>query len=382
MREALRPCRNQGQAKPKPGAEPPRIGGVILATVHPPEPQAMTHDQQRALLTLCLMAAFADAGQNTPEREHIRRIAQSLSGQGEQPIDVMPLMQDVLLGRADLAACAAQLGDASQRQLAYEMALGVCEADGSTSPAEADFLQRLASALGLNSDATAPAHAVAQQAALADAPLDGPWPLVLAPQTGAGSDATGTGDAGRSPQPASSGERPSSLPATELRSMILNASILNGALELLPETLASMAIIPLQTRLVYRVGQAHGYEMDRGHIKDFLATVGVGLTSQYVEQFGRKLLGGLLGSLGGKLGRGVGQQTASSAMSFVSTYALGHVAWRYYAGGRQLDGASLKAAFSDMTASAQSLRSEYLPQMQERARTLNLQQILAQVRGG
>lgn len=42
-----------------------------------------------------------------------------------------------------------------------------------------------------------------------------------------------------------------------------NAAILNGALELLPETLSTMAIIPLQMRLVYNVGKAHGYEVER-----------------------------------------------------------------------------------------------------------------------
>ena len=70
--------------------------------------------------------------------------------------------------------------------------------------------------------------------------------------------------------------------------MILNYAILNGALELLPESLATMAIIPLQMKMVYRVGMSHGFELDRGHIKDFIATLGVGLTSQYVEQIGRK----------------------------------------------------------------------------------------------
>ena len=89
--------------------------------------------------------------------------------------------------------------------------------------------------------------------------------------------------------------------AAELDKMILNYSILNGALELLPQSLASMAIIPLQMKMVYRVGKAHGFELDRGHIKDLLATMGVGLTSQYVEQIGRKLIGGLLGRIGGGL---------------------------------------------------------------------------------
>src|ERR1044072_3047760 len=84
----------------------------------------------------------------------------------------------------------------------------------------------------------------------------------------------------------------SSTPDAEMDKYILNHAIVNGAVELLPQSLATMAIIPLQMKLVYRIGQSYGYEMDRGFIKEFLATVGVGLTSQYVEQVGRKLLGG------------------------------------------------------------------------------------------
>ena len=136
--------------------------------------------------------------------------------------------------------------------------------------------------------------------------------------------------------------------------MILNYSILNGALELLPQTLASMAIIPLQMRMVYRIGKAHGFELDQGHIKDLLATVGVGLTSQYLEQFGRKLVGGLLGRVGGGLLGGLGSASTGAAFSFATTYALGQVAKRYYAGGRTIDTAGLQQAFSDMLGRAKA----------------------------
>ena len=142
-----------------------------------------------------------------------------------------------------------------------------------------------------------------------------------------------------------------------------------------------MAIIPLQMRLVYGIGRAHGFELDRGHIKDFLATVGVGLTSQYLEQAGRKLLGGLLGRVGGGLLRGVGQQAVSTGMSFASTYALGHAAKRYYAGGRSLSTDMLKQAYASVTQEAQGLQTRYLPQMQEQARTLDVGKVLAMVRG-
>jgi len=153
-----------------------------------------------------------------------------------------------------------------------------------------------------------------------------------------------------------------------------------AALELLPESLSTMAIIPLQMKLVYRLGQAHGFELDRGHVKDFLATLGVGLTSQYLEQAGRKLLGGLLGKLGGGLLGGLGKQAVSSGMSFASTYALGHVARRYYAGGRSLTTQMLRQSFDDMLGEARGLQARYLPEMQTRARSLDAAQIVQLVR--
>ena len=111
---------------------------------------------------------------------------------------------------------------------------------------------------------------------------------------------------------------------------------------------------------------------------NFLATIGVGLTSQYLEQAGRKLLG----KLGGGLLGGVGKQAVSSGMSFATTWALGQVARRYYAGGRSLSTQTLKDAFAGLTQEAQGLQSRYLPAMQEQARTLDAGRLLSMVRGG
>ncbi|MDH4106584.1 MAG: GTPase, partial [Gammaproteobacteria bacterium] len=163
---------------------------------------------------------------------------------------------------------------------------------------------------------------------------------------------------------------------------ILTASITNAALELLPESIASMAIIPLQMRLVYRIGKAHGYEMDSSHARDFIATLGVGLTSQYVEQFGRKLLGGLLGGIGGGLGRAVGRQAASSGLSFATTYAIGRVAQRYYAGGRTLDTATLKETFTSLLAEARGLAPKYQSQIEHAAQTIDTRNLVSLVRQG
>jgi uncharacterized protein (DUF697 family)/tellurite resistance protein len=311
----------------------------------------MNASEQRAILTVCLMAAFADGGNSERERAAIKRIADTLS-EGGAP-DASAIYQDVLLHKPDLATVAAAIAQPEQRQFAYEMAVCVCDADGATTPAERAFLAKLAQALGLDAGA---AQAFTRQAdAVSSAPIEGP---------------------------ALDGAIVAAVPANgaELDRMILNYATLNGALELLPQSLGSMAIIPLQMKMVYRVGKAHGFELDRDHIKDLLATMGVGLTSQYVEQFGRRLLGGLLGRIGGALLGGIGSVTTGAAFSFATTYALGHVAKRYYAGGRTIDAAGLQQAFASMLGEAKQLQGKYAGQIAERARTLDLDKLLSLVR--
>lgn len=313
--------------------------------------QGITDSERKSILTISMMAAFAD-GSVDREREEIRRIADGLGA--ESGIDVAGLYQDVLLRRVTIAEAVAGLQSAQAKQVAYEMAVCVCDADGARSPEERAFLGDLRQSLGL--DAAAGARFAEQADAVAAAGTAGAAGAVVAAQ--------------------------SSMSEAELDKTILNAAILNGALELLPESLSTMAIIPLQIRLVYRIGKSYGYELDSGHIKDFIATLGVGLTSQYIEQIGRKLLGGVLGALAGGLGRGLGRQAASSGMSFASTWALGHVAMRYYAGGRVLSTDMLREAFQQMLGQAKALRGNYLPQMQEQARSLTPARVMELVRGG
>jgi uncharacterized protein (DUF697 family)/tellurite resistance protein len=311
----------------------------------------MTAEAQRAVLTTCLMAAFADGGNSDAEREEIRRIAARLSD-GAQ-VDVAALYQDVLTARPDPATIAASLPAPEQRQLAYEMAVCVCNADGATSSQERDFLAALARAFGLDAGA-AKAH-VDNGDAIAGAPLSGS---------------------------ALDGALVAAVPANDadLDRMILNYAITNGALELLPQSLASMAIIPLQMRMVYRIGKAHGFELDRDHVKELLAALGVGLTSQYVEQIGRRVLGGLLGRIGGGLLGGLGSAATGAGFSFATTYALGQVAKRYYAGGRTIDAAGLQQAFASMLSDAKQMQGKYTAQIAEQARTLDVNKLLAAVR--
>jgi uncharacterized protein (DUF697 family) len=253
----------------------------------------------------------------------------------------------------------------------------VCDADGVQGPAERDFLQKLAAALGISSASAAAtssqADAIAEAAEAEPAPLTG---AVTGTVTGAVAGAATAGAA------AGTLTGRASMSDAEMDKTILNASITNAALELLPESLASMAIIPLQVRLVYRIGKSYGYPMDASHAKDFIATLGVGLTGQYLEQFGRKLLGGLLGGVGGGLGRTVGRQAASSGMTFATTYALGRVAQRYYAGGRTLDTASLKQTFTDLLGEARGLAPRYREQIEQKAATIDTRSLASLVKQG
>jgi len=309
---------------------------------------ALNAQEQRSVLTICLMAAFADGAKHEREREEIKKVAAALAGDGS--VHIAALFQDVLLKRVSLDEAAAGLSTHEAKLLAFEMAVCVCDADGAQSDAERSFLRGLRTALGI--DAGQAEAYTARAEAVAAAPIAPAAPAIASTMT-----------------------------ADEMDKAILNAAILNGALELLPESLATMAIIPLQMKLVYRIGNSHGFELDRGHIKDFLATAGVGLTSQYLEQAGRKLLGGLLGKVGGGLLGGLGKQAVSSGMSFASTYALGHVARRYYAGGRTLSVQALREAFDAMVGEAGNLQARYLPEMREKARTIDTAQLIDMVRG-
>jgi len=309
----------------------------------------MRAEDQKAILAIALHAAFADGAKDDREREEVRRIAESLAS-ASPAIDLRALYQDVLLKRFGLDQAVAALSDDGLRHYAYEMALCVCEADGQTTDAERRFLDELKAGLGLGNDQTREIEREVD-------------PFVAATATGT----VTASDAGSN--------------NAELDQSILNYALLNGALELLPQSWASMAIIPLQIKMVYGIGQAHGVALDQGQVKEFIAAAGVGLTSQYLEQFGRKLLGGLLGKVAGKTAGKIGRATTGMAFSFATTYALGHLAKRYYAGGRQMNGDLLRETYQSLLGPARELQTRYLPQIEQKAATLDAGQVMAMIRG-
>jgi uncharacterized protein (DUF697 family)/tellurite resistance protein len=309
----------------------------------------MNQAEKRAVLTLALLAAYADGANAESENAALKQVAETIGGSDPELASVY---QRVLFEKPTVATVAAEIAAPELRRQAYEMAVGVCDADGAHGPAEAAFLRELAAALGVEPVAAA---AYATEAAA----------IAASPMPGSGSASTAI----------------TAVPAADVDPMIVNCAVLNGALELLPQSLASMAIIPLQMRMVYRIGRTYGFELDRGHVTDLLATVGVGLASQYLERFGRRLVGGLLGSIGGGILSSVGSAGTGAAMSFATTYALGQVAKRYYSGGRQLDAAALRETFTSMLGEARTLQSKYAGAIERQAKSIDVTKLAALVRG-
>ena len=325
----------------------------------------MNPEQQKSILAIALYAAFADGAKHDREREEIRRIAESLGGEAQGAADLARLYQDVLLKRVSLDAAAAALQEPGERQLAYEMAVCVCDADGRQSEAEQRFLNNLKALLKLD----------AGQSAAFEREAD-----VIVELSEAAAPAVVAGAAGAAAAGPVVAAQPNVTEA-ELDKTILNFALMNGALELLPQSWASMAIIPLQIKMVYGIGRAHGVQLDQGHIKEFIAAAGVGLTSQYLEQFGRKLLGGLLGKAAGKTFGSIGGAATGMAFSFATTYALGQLAKRYYAGGRVMNTLVLKDTFQTLLGPAKQMQTQYMPQIQQQAGTLDMARVMAMVRG-
>jgi uncharacterized protein (DUF697 family)/tellurite resistance protein len=303
-------------------------------------PENLTQSTDEALLSICLFAAFCDGGQSDSERNEISRLCEEMG-----LVDPGLISRRILTGRLELPAVVAALANPNERLLAYEMALGVCESDGSLTDGEKNFLQELQGHLRLN------LGEVPKETALPDYPLVPVAPAAPAPSA---VDNSGT---------------------------ILKYAILNGALELLPDTLATMAIIPLQMKMVHGIGRSYAVELDRSSIKEFLAVAGVGLGSQVVEGFARKLMRGIGKKVAGKLAGKAADQITGSAFSFASTYALGQLAERYYQGGRRLDTASARGLFTSLQSQARDMHARYLPQIQEKAKSINSASILQMVTG-
>lgn len=279
----------------------------------------MTTQEQESIITLALLASFADGSKDDNEHAAIRKV---LEGFQIDALNVAGLYQKVISKQASVSSAAAGLTSPEAKNLAYEVVRCVCEANGPVVPAEQAVLDQLKSSLSL-----------------AEAP---------------------------EPAPASADEA--------LDPVLLRYSILTAALEMLPQTMGSMAIVPTQMKLVYDIGRRHGIALDRNSVRDFGAALGIGAVSQVLEAGMRRVLAGVLGGVAGKTGEQVGEfsgSVAGTALTFATTYALGTIADRYYAEGRKMDVPTLKAEFSKLVEKARALQSQYTTTITDKSRELS-----------
>ncbi len=279
------------------------------------------------LIAIAMLAARADGRTDSAEQAAVNAVVAKMGSP-----DVSQLAEQVAGGQLRVADLATKLSDDEARRTAYAGALAICNADGPANPAEQAFLEELRRALDLDVEPVAEVHT--------GPPAAGP-----------------------------------------LDEFILQQAILTGALEILPDQLANIAILPLQLRLVYQIGQRHGQRLDLGQVKDLAATLGLGVAAQGVEGVVINLLGGVARGLLGGLAGGAARVAGGAAITFAATYALGHVADQYYAQGRRLSRNDLLALFDRFKDDAKTIFPQIEGQIRARSGSLNLQSLLAGLRG-
>jgi len=296
----------------------------------------MNSQDAETIVAIAALAALADGKQTDAERINIAGAAARL---GLAPDDAY--VQRAVNGELDMATLAARLSGDEARLAAYDAAAAVCHADGVLNPQESAFLADLSRALGaVASESGATLGAAAAAMSSTPAPKAGP----------------------------------------DLDKFILDQSMLTAACELLPQRLSGMAILPLQLHMVYSIGQQHGQQFDMDQAKDLIAVFGIGAAGHVMEGVVRGVLGGIGRGLFGGLVGGAAGVAAGTALTFATTYALGHSSQQYYAQGRQLSAADLKALFARFQTDAKTI----FPKVEDRIRDLasgtNLNSILANLR--
>lgn len=327
----------------------------------------MQDREKEAIAAICLMAAIADGGKSDVEHAKLKEIAQSLGVETSAAV-----VQRVLLRKTSLKEEVAALSTPDMRMLGFEMAVCICDADGMTTPEEGDFLKALREALEVPLAEAMETQALAEDFAKAtfeDAPATAPAAPLPAEAV---ASVTAT-------QPLQPGQ-PNPIDA-EIDELILKHAILVGGLELLPQSLSTLAILPLQMKMVYNIGARYGYQLDSGHVKEFLAVLGLGMGSQIIEGFARKFLGSLTRRAVGRTMGNISSAATGAAVTFAATYGLGVAARKYYASGRTISMSDVKALFAQSSEEAKGLYSRYAGQVADSAKSTNITSLLSNIRG-
>ena len=293
----------------------------------------MTLNEAEAIVAIATLAALAEGNHDSQEQAAIAEVSASLGLSPET-------LQRAAAGQLTVTELASRLSSPESRQTAYDAALSVCHRGGEPDSAEQTFLSGLASALGITA-----ANAVNPVATVVPSVTSG------------------------APAP------------TDIDNHILDQAILTAAMELLPDRLANLAILPLQLRMVYGIGQKHGQKLDARQVADLAATFGIGAVAQVFEKVVRRALGGLAGGLLGGLVGGAGGVAAGAAVTFASTYALGHAAEQYYAQNRSLSIADMKTLFTRFQSEAKEIYPRVQDRIRQRASGTSLSSVMQSIRG-
>ena len=307
----------------------------------------MTPTDAEIIITIAAQAAVIDGLKSTLELQQIAAAAARL---GLPNADAV--VQRAAAAPENVTTLAGALSSESARRAALEIAVAVCNADGVAGAKEVAFLQSLSAALGTGV-ATAEMSAIASVATLTGQVMAPPVPSTATAQPPAPGD---------------------------LDAMILDQAILTAALEVLPDRLSNMAILPLQLRMVYTIGQRYGQQLDASQVKDLAATFGIGAAAQFMESIVRKTFGALAGGVLGSMMGGATGVAAGATLSFGATYALGHAATQYYAQGRSLSNADMTALFTRFQKEAETLFPKVQERVQSVAKSTNLQSVLGTLR--
>lgn len=305
----------------------------------------MNSQDAHIIIALAALAASADGTLADEERLSIVAAAERLGVPGDDPY-----MSDVLEGTSDVTQLARALSSDEARVAAYDVAAAVCRADGPPNATESAFLSALSRALGAGEPLTA-------------------WDA----QEGAETPEVGAARTGQSVA-----RQPVATSSVAADAFILDQAMLAGAAELLPGRASRLAVLSLQLHMVYTIGQRHGQALNMAQVKDLVAVLGIGAAGRLVEGVVRDVLGGAgRGLIGGLLGTATGA-AAGVAVTFATTYALGHVAERYYAQGRRLSSADLRALFARLQGDARTV----YPRVEGRIRELAASNDLSSMLGG
>ncbi|MEP6762838.1 MAG: hypothetical protein ABJB66_00945 [Gemmatimonadaceae bacterium] len=292
----------------------------------------MTPTEAEAVVAIATLAALADGNNDAQEQASIASIATRLGLSTD-------VMQRAASGQLTVAQLAPSLLSDESRQAAYDAALAVVHGDGEPGASERAFLTMLGNVLHISAENSV-------------SPVVVTTPL-----------------------------SPGAAVPSDMDNHILDQAILSAALEFLPDRLANMAILPLQMRLVYVIGQKHGQQLDAKQIADLAGVFGIGAVAQVFEKVVRKTLGGVVGGLLGGLFGGATGFAAGATVTFASTYALGHAAEQYYAQNRTLSVPDMKVLFTRFQNEATAMYPRVQDRIQQRASGTSLANVVQSIRG-